>query len=109
MRFWPAWKTGSPPGGGGGVIPAFTVTVEVPETPLVEAVIVVLPVVRAVTIPLPLTLATRGALELQPIVCPVRTVPAASFTTALSWVVWPVLSEMLAAVTATVAGGPGGG
>src|SRR5947208_12553430 len=67
---------------GGGAV---TVIAAVPLFPSLVAVIVAAPTVTPVTNPLPLTLAIPLLLDAHVTVRPVRTVPALSLVTALSW------------------------
>jgi uncharacterized membrane protein YvlD (DUF360 family) len=71
--------------GGGGA--ATTVTVACPVTPSLVATMFALPKLTAVTSPLPFTLAAAVFELLQVIVRPVRTLPLASLSTAVAWVV----------------------
>ena len=64
---------------GGGAV---TVTVDVPDFPAHVAVIVADPAATPVTTPLELTVATLELLVDQVMVCPVITLPLASFTVA---------------------------
>jgi hypothetical protein len=67
-------------GTGGG--DAVTVTLDVPDFPAQVAVIVADPAATPVTTPLALTVATAELLVDQVTVCPVITLPEASFTVA---------------------------
>jgi hypothetical protein len=71
---------------GGGLV---TVTLDVPDTPAVEAVIVAVPTLAPATRPFELTVATVPLLLVQANVCPDMTLPLASCAVAVSWIVLP--------------------
>src|SRR6267378_1698601 len=87
------FNTGSPDGeggggggsgGGGGGGGATTVTATPPLWPSLVAVTVAAPATSALTIPLPFTPANNGALLAHVIVRPVRMLPFASLSVAVS-------------------------
>src|SRR5207248_10254169 len=81
----------------------------VPLTVSLVAVIVADPAANAVTKP-PLVTLTLPTLELvQATIRPVRRLPLASFSVALSWSVWPTTRLPAAGVTDTVETATGGG
>ena len=85
-------------------------TVEVPDTPLVAAVIVAVPLPEAVTSPVPPTVATAEALLAQVTGVPVITCPFWSRTWALSWIVAPnAVSRPVAGLTSMIIGRGGSG
>jgi hypothetical protein len=81
-----------------------TVIADVPLLPSLVAMTVAKPAVTAVTKPLD-TVATVGALVDHVIVRPVSTLPAESFSVALSCTVLPMRSVFVAGATVTVATG----
>jgi hypothetical protein len=94
-------------GGGGGV--EVTVTLELPDLPAHVAVIVAVPAATPVTTPLELAVAALALLVDQVTLCPLITLPCASFTVAWSVVVAPTAMEADAGVTVTVVTTGGGG
>src|SRR6185503_928 len=84
---------------------ADTVIAAVPVLPSLVAVIVAAPAARLVSRPALLTPATAGALDVQVTLRPVKTLPAASFRTALSCCVVPATWLTVAGVTTTDATG----
>src|SRR6266571_3429017 len=84
---------------------AVTVSAAVPLFPSLVAVIVAAPTATPVTRPLPFTLAIPPLLDAQVTVRPVRTVPALSLVTAVSWTAWPAGTLAEAGLTATEATG----
>src|SRR5690349_22530489 len=87
----------------GALSGAVTVSAALPVLPSDVAVTVIAPALSAVILPAPSTDATAGSEVVQTIVRPVRTLPLASFVTALPWVVWPTVSAGAFSVTATEA------
>jgi len=88
---------------------AVTVIAAVPLFPSLVAVIVAAPTATPVTSPLPFTLAIPPLLDAHVTARPVRTVPALSLVTALSWTAWPAGTLAEAGLTATDATGAGAG
>src|SRR5207247_9023966 len=88
---------------------AVTVIAAVPLFPSLVAVIVAAPTATPVTSPLPFTLAIPPLLDAHVSARPVRTVPALSLVTALSWTAWPAGTLAVAGLTATDATGAGAG
>src|SRR5436190_2039755 len=80
---------------------AVTVMAAVPLFPPLLAVIVAEPAATPVTSPLADTVATPVLLLVQVTDCPARVLPAASFTTAASCVVAPVVTLAVAGFTVT--------
>jgi hypothetical protein len=76
--------------------------------PSLVATIVALPALTAVTAPALFTVATAVLRLLQAIVRPVSTLPLASFSTAVPWVVWPTATLDDPNETITEATGTGG-
>src|SRR5882724_4031792 len=85
-----------------------TVTADVPLCPSLVAVIVADPASTPVTSPVPFTLAAEVLLLDQVIERPVRMLPLASFSVAVSCSVWPSFTVGDAGVSVTVATGAGG-
>src|SRR6266571_4926413 len=88
---------------------AVTVSAAVPLFPSLVAVIVAAPTATPVTRPLPFTLAIPPLLDAHVTARPVRTVPALSLVTALSWTAWPAGTLAEAGLTVTDATGAGAG
>src|SRR6266581_4350098 len=80
---------------------AVTVTVELPVTASLAAVITALPVMMPVTSPEALTAATAGALLDHVTTRPVSVSPAESRVVAESWTFWPAFTLPGAGVTTT--------
>src|SRR6266516_1346660 len=85
-----------------------TVIAEVPLRPSLVAVIVADPATLPVTSPLALTVAAELLLLDQVIDRPVRTLPFASLSVAVSCSAWPSFTVAAAGVSVTVATGAGG-
>jgi hypothetical protein len=85
---------------GGGLV---TVTLDVPDTPAVEAVIVAVPTLAPATRPFELAVATVPLLLVQANVCPEMTLPLASYAVAVSWIVLPACTLAGVGVTDTLA------
>jgi hypothetical protein len=90
---WKIWPTSRDPSDGLTSTLAtgtgVTVTVAVPDTPSLVAVMVALPAPNPVTRPSPLTIATDTSPDVQLIALPANTFPAASFGVAVSCSVSP--------------------
>jgi hypothetical protein len=86
--------------GAGGLV---TVTLDVPDTPAVEAVVVAVPTLAPATRPFELTVATVPLLLVQANVCPDMTLPPASCAVAVSWIVLPACTLAGFGATDTVA------
>src|SRR2546423_5215418 len=86
-----------------------TVIVDVPFCPSLVAVIVTVPATLPVTSPVPLTVATLVLALVHVTVRPVNTLPAASFSVAVSCTGLPACTVAEGGVTVTVATGAGAG
>ena len=84
-----------------GLVAAVTVTVAVPFTPSLVAVIIAEPAATAVTSPLEFTVATAGVLDAQVTVRPVSVLPPASLRAAASCRVLPTKRLVLVGLTTT--------
>src|SRR3989440_9955960 len=94
---------------GAGVDGVVTVIAAVPLCPSLVAVMVSAPAASPVTRPLPLTVATLVLSLVHVTVRPVNTLPAASFSVAVSCTALPASTVAEDGVTVTVATGAGGG
>ena len=83
------------------------VTDAVPDFPSLIAVIVAVPRVTPVTTPVVDTVATAVLLDAHVTTRPLKTVPLASVSVAASVPVWPMMIELVAGETATLATGAG--
>lgn len=80
-----------------------TVTVALPDCPSLVAVIVAVPADTPVTTPALVTVATAVWLLDQDTTLPLNALPAASLVTAVSCVVWPIVTEAVDGETVTLA------
>ena len=100
-----AGESATLPTGTGGT--ALTVTVAVPLLPSLVAVTVAVPAATPETTPAGDTVATAAGLELHVTVRPESVLPAESFTTVVSVVVWPAVTLVVGGCTDTTATGTG--
>jgi hypothetical protein len=97
----------APPVGGGAVVVAVTVSAALPLTLPLVATMFVVPAATAVIKPAALTVATEGDELVHDTVCPVNTLPLASFNTVVARVVSPTTIDVRLSETEALATGAG--